>query len=422
MFLAYKFLTNLLYPFLLILIFIRKYFNKEHQIRYKEKVFFSHFNVNRKDETKLIWFHAASIGEFKSIVPIIEGLIKIDNIEILITTTTLSSGNLAEKIYKNFDKIHHRFFPLDINFLIKRFFKEWRPDRIILVDSEIWPNLILTAKRNKIPLALINARLTKKTFCRWMRFPNTAKKIFNIFDLCLASNNETKDYLKKLDTKNVYFNGNIKLISKIDEKKIKNLNADFLSSRRFWLAASTHKGEELFSLKVHTKIKEKYTDILTIIAPRHIERSKEIYDLSNNLNLKTQLLNEGERISDEKEIIIINSFNILENYFKYAKSVFIGKSLLKELKSDSGQNPIDAVKLRCQVYHGPYVYNFEEIYEILKKNNIARKIEAIEDLSSNLIKDLESPFKKDTKISNQIEILEQKTFEETMKNLNNFIK
>ena len=422
MFLAYKFLTSLLYPFLLILIFIRKYFNKEHQIRYKEKVFFSHFNVNRKDETKLIWFHAASIGEFKSIVPIIEGLIKIDNIEILITTTTLSSGNLAEKIYKNFDKINHRFFPLDINFLIERFLKKWRPDRIILVDSEIWPNLILTAKKNKIPLALINARLTKKTFSRWMRFPNTAKKIFNIFDLCLASNNETKDYLKKLDTKNVYFNGNIKLISKIDEKKIKNLNANFLSSRRFWLAASTHKGEELFSLKVHKKIKEKYADILTIIAPRHIDRSKEIYDLSNNLNLKTQLLNEGERISDEKEIIIINSFNILENYFKYAKSVFIGKSLLKELKSDSGQNPIDAAKLRCRVYHGPYVYNFEEIYEILKKNNIARKIEAIEDLSSNLIKDLESPLKKETKISNQIEILEQKTLEETMKNLNNFIK
>ena len=255
-----------------------------------------------------------------------------------------------------------------------------------------------------------------------MRFPNTAKKIFNIFDLCLASNNETKDYLKKLDTKNVHFKGNIKLISKIDEKKIKNLNANFLSSRRFWLAASTHKGEELFSLKVHKKIKEKYSDILTIIAPRHIDRSKEIYDLSNNLNLKTQLLNEGERISDEKEIIIINSFNILENYFKYAKSVFIGKSLLKELKSDSGQNPIDAAKLSCRVYHGPYVYNFEEIYEILKKNNIARKIETIEDLSSNLIKDLESPLKKETKISNQIEILEQKTLEETMKNLNNFIK
>ena len=422
MFLAYKFLTSLLYPFLLILIFIRKYFNKEHQIRYKEKVFFSHFNVNRKDETKLIWFHAASIGELKSIVPIIEGLIKIDNIEILITTTTLSSGNLAEKIYKNFDKIHHRFFPLDINFLIERFFKKWRPNRIILVDSEIWPNLILIAKRNKIPLALINARLTKKTFSRWMRFPNTAKKIFNIFDLCLASNNETKDYLKKLDTKNVHFKGNIKLISKIDEKKIKNLNANFLSSRRFWLAASTHKGEELFSLKVHKKIKEKYSDILTIIAPRHIDRSKEIYDLSNNLNLKTQLLNEGERISDEKEIVIINSFNVLENYFKYAKSVFIGKSLLKELKSDSGQNPIDAAKLSCRVYHGPYVYNFEEIYEILKKNNIARKIETIEDLSSNLIKDLESPLKKETKISNQIEILEQKTLEETMKNLNNFIK
>ena len=100
----------------------------------------------------------------------------------------------------------------------------------------------------------------------------------------------------------------------------------------------------------------------------------------------------------------------------------LGKSMIKKLKHVSGQNPIEAAKLGCKIYHGPYVYNFEEIYEILKKNNIARKIEAIEDLSSNLIKDLESPLKKETKISNQIEILEQKTLEETMKNLNNFIK
>ena len=422
MFLAYKFLTSLLYPFLLILIFIRKYFNKEHQIRYKEKVFFSHFNVNRKDETKLIWFHAASIGEFKSIVPIIEGLIKIDNIEILITTTTLSSGNLAEKIYKNFDKIHHRFFPLDINFLIKRFFKEWRPDRIILVDSEIWPNLILTAKRNKIPLALINARLTKKTFSRWMRFPNTAKKIFNIFDLCLASNNETKNYLKKMKHKRVYFNGNIKLINKIDEKKIKDVNSDFLSKKRFWFAASTHKGEDLFCLNAHIKIREKYKDIVTIIAPRHIERAKNIKTLSDNLNLKTQLLSKNEKILKNSEVIVINSFGILQNYFKYAKSVFMGKSILKKLHNDSGQNPIDAAKLKCKIYHGPYVYNFEEIYKILEKNNISKKIKTFNELSDNLIADLKDPSKHKNANAMIIDELGRRTLENTMQHINTFIK
>jgi len=419
----YRVCTFLLYPLLLIVVYYRKIIQKEDSIRFKEKIFPSCFNVVRKNSTKLIWFHAASIGEFKSIVPIINKLISSHkNIEILITTTTLSSGILANNEILKFQNVYHRFFPFDVSFLINNFLNSWKPNYILLVDSEIWPNLILSIKKRGIPLALINARLTSKSFNKWMKFPKTAKKIFSSFDLCLTSNVETKHYLQKLSLQNVYCFGNIKLISEIDVNKIKNLNEKFLQSRRFWVAASTHRGEDLFCLKTHMKIKEVYKDLVTIIIPRHINKTNEILELANRLKLSTQLLNKNDIISKNKEVVIVNAFGILPDYFNYAKSVFIGKSVIKKLKNDSGQNPIDAAKLGCKIYHGPYVYNFEEIYEILNKNNIATKIETYDELSAYLIKDLENPLKINSKSSEIIKNLGKQTLEDTMRHINNFIQ
>ena len=422
MILIYRILTTLIYPLLFIFIYCRKILKKEDSIRFKEKILISHFNVNRKKDSKLIWFHAASIGELKSIIPIIELLNKNKNkLEFLITTTTLSSGNLAKIELKNIKNVYHRFIPYDVEFLIKKFLFLWKPDAIFLVDSEVWPNLILNASKYKIPLAVINARLTSKSFNKWIKFPRAAKKIFSLFDLCLASNLETKKYLEELGAKNIYFNGNIKLINKLDENKIENLSEKILLKNRFWIAASTHKGEDILCLKTHLKLKEKYNDIITIIAPRHIERSYNIKSLSETLNLKAQILNKNDLINEDNEIIIINTFGALQNFFKYAKSVFIGKSTIKKLENDGGQNPIDAAKLKCKIYHGPYVYNFKEIYEILEKNNIAKQIKSYEELSDYLVEDLKSIQKKDDQIANAINDLGQKTLTDTMKYINNFL-
>ena len=422
MILIYRILTTLIYPLLFIFIYYRKILKKEDSIRFKEKILISHFNVSRKKDSKLIWFHAASIGELKSIIPIIELLNKNKNkLEFLITTTTLSSGNLAKIELKNIYNAYHRFIPFDVEFLIKKFLLLWKPDAIFLVDSEIWPNLILNASKYKIPLAIINARLTSKSFNKWIKFSRSAKKIFSLFDLCLASNFETKKNLEKLGAKNIYFNGNIKLINKLDENKIKNLSEKILLKNRFWIAASTHKGEDILCLKTHLKLKEKYKDIITIIAPRHIERSYNIKSLSETLNLKAQILNKNDVINEDKEIIIINTFGALQNFFKYAKSVFIGKSTIKKLENDGGQNPIDAAKLKCKIYHGPYVYNFKEIYEILEKNNIAKQIESYVELSDYLVEDLKSIQKQDDQIANTINDLGQKTLTDTMKYINNFL-
>ena len=247
------------------------------------------------------------------------------------------------------------------------------------------------------------------------------KKIFCLFNLCLTANLETKNYLSQLNAKNIHFNGNIKLINNIDKDKIKNLNEKILLKKRFWIAASTHNNEEIFCLKTHLKLKEKYKDIITIIAPRHISRVDNIKQLSDGFNLNTQILDNDELILNDKEIIIINSFGVLSKYFKYAKSVFVGKSTIKRLENDGGQNPIDAVKLGCKVYHGPYVYNFKEIYEILAKNNISKEINNFLELSENLILDLEDPFKKENQISNLINNLGQKTLTDTIKNIDNLL-
>ena len=422
MILSYRIISTFLYPVLVLIIFFRKLIGKEDRIRFKEKIFIKNFNVQRNKKNKLIWFHAASIGEFKSVLPIIKELNKnYSDIQFLITTVTLSSANLAKDELKKFNNVTHRFFPLDIKFLIEEFLNLWKPSVIFLVDSEIWPNLIISSKKNKIPICVINARLTRKSFKRWMLFPKSTRKIFLSIDLFLASNLETKEFLNKLGLKNVILNGNIKLISKIDKEKIDNPNEEALLKKRFWIAASTHEGEEAFCLKTHLQIKQKYNEIITIIFPRHIERVNQIKKLSESLGLKSQILNKGEIFLDNKEIIIVNSFGELQKYFYFAKSVFIGKSLIKKLQNEGGQNPIEAAKLGCKIYHGPYVYNFKEIYEIFDNEGISIKIENPNELNTFLLEDLKNSTKNKNDISNLINILEEKVLKSTMKNINNIL-
>ena len=161
--------------------------------------------------------------------------------------------------------------------------------------------------------------------------------------------------------------------------------------------------------------------MITIIAPRHISRVEEIKRLCTDFKLSSQILDKEDTIQDDKEIIIINSFGVLNNYFKYSKSTFIGKSTIKNLKNDGGQNPIDAAKLGCKIYHGPYVYNFQEIYQILEENNISKIISDEIDLSKNLILDFENINNKNSENVYFLNELGKNAFNKTMKKINNFL-
>ena len=393
MLLIYRYLIDILFPIIIIIIFLRTWFNKEDKNRFKEKLFISSFNVVKNNKKKLIWFHAASIGELKSIIPLVKKLNEKDIFEFLVTTVTLSSARLIEKEFLNKKNITHRFFPIDKILIIERFLDKWSPDMIIFVDSEIWPNFILTIKKRAIPLILLNGRITRKTFLRWNLIPNIAQNIFQTFDLCLSCNNESKKYLEKLKAKNVKCFGNLKLTS---ENKLVNSNfknKEILNNIKFWCAVSTHKGEDIFCLKTHLQVKKKHKNITTVIIPRHIERSKSIELSCRKLGLKSQIVSEDNVILPDSEIIIINTYGVLTNYLEFSRSVFIGKSMIKKLESVGGQNPIEAAKLGCKIYHGPYVYNFKDIYELLNKYKISEKINDEIELANKIIADFDKTHK-----------------------------
>ena len=384
---VYRYLTYLLFPLFVFLIYFRSILQKEDKTRYKEKIFSSHFNVNKNNSKKLIWFHAASIGECLSIIPLIDEINnKYKNINFLITTVTLSSSKLIESKLNQYHNIAHRFFPLDVEHLTENFLNNWKPDLVCFIDSEIWPNFLFKIKEKNIPLLLINARLTKKSFNKWKIFLSFAKKVFNNFDLCLVASEESKNNLSKLQVKNLKYIGNLKYSAQNIVDEITDSNKKILNNYKTWCAASTHDGEEIIILKTHIEIKKKYGNILTIIIPRHVNRTFYIKNLSKKFNLNSQVLGDNDLINFNKEILIINSFGVLPKYFNYCKNIFIGKSFLEKKKNVGGQNPIEAAKLGCKIFYGPYVYNFQEVYDRLKSYGIAEKINNEMELAEKIMK------------------------------------
>ena len=385
----YRTLTFFLFPVFVFIIFLRRYFNKEDKKRFKEKISINEsFLPNNK---KIIWIHAASIGETNSVFPLISKLTK-DNedVFILLTSTTLSSSQVIERKKFNKNNIQHRFFPLDVQFLVKKFLNHWNPELVIFVDSEIWPNYLLEISKRKIPLILLNGRITMKTFKRWKLVSGLSLKLFGLYDLCLSSSKESEKNLKSLGAKNVKFFGNLKFCTNISsENNYFDLKSIF-NKHNIWCAASTHPDEEEIILKTHILLKQKDIKVITIIIPRHINRCKEINKISNDLNIKSQVIDKFEDISKDSEIFIVNSIGEMINYFKNCKSIFMGKSLSKKLVKVGGQNPIEPAKCGCKIYHGPYISNFKEIYGFLREKKIAFEIINEIDLSQNLIEDFKN--------------------------------
>ena len=421
MYFWYKILTYLFYPFAPIYLQFRKLKKKEDSKRYKEKL--SQINKERGGGF-LIWIHVASVGEAMSILPVIENCIKEKKIDkILLTSLTLSSGKILEKKYKQDSKVIHQFLPLDIPILTSKFLEHWKPNLSIFIDSEIWPNFILEIKNKKIPLLLVNARITNKTFKRWMLLINFAKQIFGKFDLCIAANNESEHFLKILGAKNIKNYGNLKF-SRTKSNASNKLNPfvlEKIKNRRIWCAASTHADEELLSAKSHIKIKKKFNNVLTIIIPRHIDRAKKIELELSSLNLKIERYSKWEQMSDDVDILLIDSYGDAAKFYNISRYVFVGKSLVESLIKDSGQNPIEPARLGCKIFHGPNVSNFVDAYKYLKTLNITEEIKNFDELTQCLIREFEENKSKNDKASTTIENYGQDIFNNVVDEINKYI-
>ena len=389
MFFIYQIIISIILLFSPLIIFFRILKNKEDKVRFKEKFcFFS----KKRQSGKLIWFHGASVGEILSVIPLIHKYEKRKSItKILITSNTLSSSKVLEK-YK-FKKTIHQFFPIDHFYLINKFLRYWQPHIAIFIDSEIWPGMATALEREKIPLILINARITKRSFKKWLKFRKFSVSIFKKITVAYPQNKETKKILKELKVNKIRELGNLKLVENTHDKQDdinSKLNNQF-KRYKTWVAASTHANEELFCAKSHIELKKKNKNIITIIIPRHIHRVQEIISKIKNLNLKVVTHSSKVKTLRDVDIYIVDTFGDSKKFFKISNTVLIGGTLV----SKGGQNPLEAARYGAKILHGPYIDNFRDIFKLLITLKISKKITSTRQLISAITfkKDMGRAFK-----------------------------
>ena len=378
MFLIYQILFFFIFLISPLIIFFRILKKKEHKTRFLEK--FTIFSKKRKSGN-LIWFHGSSVGEILSVIPLIEKYEKDKSInQILVTSTTLSSSKIINNF--NFKKTIHQFYVLDLFFLTSRFINFWKPNIAIFIESEIWPSMFKQIHEKKIPLLLLNARLTKKTFINWNKFNNFSKSIFQLITKAYPQNYETINFLKKIGVKKIKFIGNLKFSENYSKKndrinfKLKNQ----LKNKKIWIASSTHYNEEIFCAKVHMQLKKKIKNLLTIIIPRHIDRVPEIISDLKKFNLNIFKHTTKIKNLSKADIYLVDTFGETQKFFKLCASVFLGGSIIKR----GGQNPLEPARYGAKIFHGPNIDNFKDVYKLLKSLKISKKIKTYNSLANSI--------------------------------------
>ena len=399
MYFFYRIITNLAIIISPVIIFFRILKGKEDTKRVSEKFCI----YSQKKTNKKIWIHAASVGELMSIVPVIRKLEtnkKIKNI--LLTTSTTSSAKIFKKL--GLKKTSHVYFPLDNNYIVKKFIKYWKPKLTIFIDSEVWPNMFKNLYLNNIPIIIMNARITKRSFNRWQIFPNFANQVFGKISLALPQNLETLKYLKLLKVKNTKIAGNLKYYGK------KN-NQDHLAKRlkkkfknfKVWCAASTHKDEEILIGKLHKNLKKREKKLITIIIPRHVNRTNEIIDALNNHNLNCITHSSNQKIREDTDIYLVDSYGESSRFYNLSNVSFVGGSIIKH----GGQNPLEPARLGNYIISGPNVKNFKEIYGFLNNLKMSSSTSNVLTMEKIILKRLKAKtnyknIKKIIKIGNDV--------------------
>jgi 3-deoxy-D-manno-octulosonic-acid transferase len=278
--------------------------------------------------------------------------------------------------------------------------------------------MITNIKKKQISLILLNARITKKSFKRWKLFSSSAKIIFQKFDISLSASLKSKTYLKLLGAKNIKYIGNLKFSqTEKNEHFLSDNLKKLFKSKKIWCSASTHNTEENLTALAHKKLKLKYKNLLTILIPRHINRTDIILQEMQKLNLKVHLHNSKKIPQKDTDIYLVNSYGKTKSFFKICKTVFLGGSMIKH----GGQNPLEPARYGCAILHGPNVWNFEEIYGLLNKNKVSQKIINL----NQLVNKINLIFKSKTNSQNieyKIKSLGNKILDLTLKEINYYIR
>ena len=335
----------------------------------------------------LIWFHAASVGESLSLVELIKRISSSQpDYNFLITTGTITSAKLIlSRLPSN---AVHQYIPVDTPRAVEKFLDRWRPSLAIWTESEFWPNLISFTSARDIPMILINARISEKSYRRWRFFKKSLKNLIEKFNYSLIQDQKTVKYFSKIgiSSNNFELTGTLKEGSAAlphSETEQVEISKQILN-RPVWLAASTHEGEEKLIAAAHRHASKASQGLLLIIVPRHPERGLEIASILTKENFKICLRSKKDKISSDTQIYIADTLGELGLWYRIAPVSFVGGSFVPI----GGHNPFEPAALGSAILHGPYVENFKEIYNRLNVAGAAVKIEEASELGVKLIETL----------------------------------
>ena len=331
---------------------------------------------------KVIWLHCVSVGEFNAAKPLIEKIfIKFPLHQVVISTTTITGSTAVENFYK--EQVIHCFFPFDIPFIINSFVKKINPVVCILLETEIWPNLITKLKNKNIPIMLVNARLSDRSFKKYNKFSSklVSSSLNRLSIICSQNESSSKRFISLgANNKNIITTGSLKFDSNESTNRktvqtLKNITGD----RKIVVFASTREGEELQIIKSYLALKSKFSALLLII-PRHPERFNEVFNIAkdNGLNVKRRSL--GDHCEENTDILIGDSMGEMMSYYSISDIAFIGGSL----SNNGGQNMLEAASLSKPIIFGPSLFNFEEISKKLLDDESAIKVNSSDELMKSI--------------------------------------
>src|SRR5712672_153942 len=327
----------------------------------------------------LVWIHGASVGEVLASAALIEKLRAL-NLRILLTSGTVTSAAIVAKRFP--PDVIHQYVPYDSPRFVARFLDHWRPSLALFIESDLWPNLILLSAARRLPMVLINGRMSQRSFPRWRRVSNTISALLGTFDVCLAQSQTDAERFSVLGCRNVVTTGNLKLdlpAPPADPAKLDRLMA-VTRGRPIIVAASTHPGEEEILLEAHRSLARFFPSLLSVIVPRHPDRGAAVASLVAASGLRVALRSREELPTATSDIYVADTMGELGLFYRFAPIVFMGGSLV----AHGGQNPIEAVKLGASIVHGPHVFNFTDVYEALDSAGGARRAETQEVLVKQL--------------------------------------
>jgi 3-deoxy-D-manno-octulosonic-acid transferase len=357
---------------------------------------------NVRPHGPLVWIHGASVGEVLAAAALIEKL-RAHRIRVLLTSGTVTSAAIVAKRFPA--DIIHQYVPYDSPRYVARFLDHWRPGLALFIESDLWPNLILASAARRLPMVLINGRMSHRSFPRWRKFAGTISALLGRFDICLAQSQADAERFAALGSRNVITTGNLKLdvpAPPADSAKLERLMS-VVRGRPIIVAASTHPGEEEILLKAHRTLTGFFPSLLSVIVPRHPDRGEAIARMIAASGHQAALRSREELPTAATDIYVADTMGELGLFYRLAPIVFMGGSLVEH----GGQNPIEAVKLGASIVHGPHVFNFTDVYEALDGAGGARRADTPEALVKQLGHLLADPVARQSQVAASAQVVEQ---------------